>query len=758
MPIENEDQVDFNGNEMIDVRLQQLGADPSTAKEGQIWWRNDLNFARANDGARNRSLCWQDPEFIDFIPLDVVPAWKEGRVFYDNASHTLTVYDNVTSTALNVGTETRIRVRNKTGSTITNGTFVYVSGVTGQIPEISKAIATAQKARQVIGCMTHDILHNGFGWVTVIGSCSDINTTGFPEGSIIYLSGTVAGAWSLTPYAGNEIVLGCILYEHGVNGKLFCRPSDGNDYLQIATANKLKLFRGFVDTNRGITYDHINRTWTLTGTGTTEISWDGVISTISLPWTSPAHAATTNVIHYLYSSDGVNYVTSTTPWDYSYIQVANAYYDANSLYRFGMKETHGATQDPEDHRQNHQARGTYRVSGGTLTAGSYQKEPASPANADNRPLFDSTTISDEDKQTTNAASLAESYTRFFADSSGAVSWFLADSNMVAIGSTYPLWDNAGSPTELANNRFMWIYRIEMPVTDDAQSQQFRTFLVPGSEFFMSKAGALTGAIKYRIGNLSTISAEFVCVRRILIGTSAAYSTTGKFRIVEDELVEGSRASSVIASVGGITGTITAGFIPVAAGPSSLIDSTISYDGTTVDINASLEAKLSNSGSRRLSVSSSDVQIRPLNTVRATFDDTKATFASPIGATSISGGANKTSVASGSTNNEINSFAEFQEFRFSANVTYSVKSLKTPLFDGAMITASFTAATARTASAILEFVFGGTPSTGYSKLLWGKDFSSAGSWTITGADTYPRSATFRYSLADDAWILISVGGA
>jgi hypothetical protein len=550
----------FMGSTAIEALIEQLSyarepvatyaALPSDDPEGSFRCVLDENsFYYFTNGV------WRSKDSLtiaDFIPQDLAPAWKEGRVFYDANTHTLNVYDDVTGTTLNVGTETRIRVRNRTGATSTNGTFVYVSGVTGQIPEITKAIASAQKANEVIGCMTHDIADNGFGWVTVIGSCGDLNTSGFPDGSKIYLSGTSAGDWSLTPYAENSICLGVVLYEHGTQGKILCRPSDANNYFKIYTASKLKLFNGFVDSNRGVTYDHINRTWTLTGTGTTEICWNGEIKNITLPWTSPAHAATVDTFHFLYSSDGTNYVTSVLPWEYWYIQVAGAFYDTNPLYRFGVKETHGATQSHEDHRQNHQARGTYRVSGGTLTAGSYLLEPASPTNAGNRPLFDATAISDEDLQVTNAASTTESYTRFWASADGSKNWALTSTDIVGIGTTYPLWDNEGTQTELSTNKFLWVYRIEIPATDDAQSQQFRTVMISGSEVFSTKAEALLGSIKYRIGNLLAIAPEFVCVHKILIETSASYSTTGKFRIVAEEPVEGTRISSVQASSGAVT--------------------------------------------------------------------------------------------------------------------------------------------------------------------------------------------------------------
>lgn len=75
MPIENEDQVDMNQNELLNARLQQLGVDPSSLVEGLIWNRNDLHRIRFFDGSAVQSVAW----LSDIVGM--VKTGFEGEVF-----------------------------------------------------------------------------------------------------------------------------------------------------------------------------------------------------------------------------------------------------------------------------------------------------------------------------------------------------------------------------------------------------------------------------------------------------------------------------------------------------------------------------------------------------------------------------------------------------------------------------------------------------------------------------------------------------
>jgi hypothetical protein len=122
------------------------------------------------------------------------------------------------------------QVRNTTGATLTKGTVVYITGATGQISTVSKALANADAtSAQTLGMMTDDLPNNSNGNVTIIGLISNIDTSSYTDGAQLYLSPTVAGAVTTTkPYAPNHLVyVGIVEYAHPVNGKIFVKVQNG---------------------------------------------------------------------------------------------------------------------------------------------------------------------------------------------------------------------------------------------------------------------------------------------------------------------------------------------------------------------------------------------------------------------------------------------------------------------------------------------------------------------------------------------------
>ena len=128
------------------------------------------------------------------------------------------------------------QVRNATGATVTKGTVVYISGATGQIPTISKALATSDAtSAQTLGMMTADLANNSNGYVTIIGLISNIDTSAYTDGAQLYLSGTTAGAVTATkPYAPIHLVYVAIVeYAHPTQGKLFVKVQNGYELDEI---------------------------------------------------------------------------------------------------------------------------------------------------------------------------------------------------------------------------------------------------------------------------------------------------------------------------------------------------------------------------------------------------------------------------------------------------------------------------------------------------------------------------------------------
>lgn len=202
-------------------------------KNGQAPARNDTNLNNQENGIfevteetilqAQQILDLATPINIDYVPQVAPPAYLEGRVFYDDNSHTLSLYNDISDMTLNLGLETIARCFNNTGVTIPNGTPVYVTGTVGGVPTVAPAIATSFATAIAGGVTTHDIEDQTEGFTTIVGTVSDVDLTGFTAGERLYLSDTVAGGYvTLAPDIATYI--GTVMVS-GIAGKLLVKTT-----------------------------------------------------------------------------------------------------------------------------------------------------------------------------------------------------------------------------------------------------------------------------------------------------------------------------------------------------------------------------------------------------------------------------------------------------------------------------------------------------------------------------------------------------
>jgi hypothetical protein len=172
------------------------------------------------------------------------------------------------------------QIRNTTGSTLTKGTAVYISGATGQIPTVSKALATSDAtSAQTLGLITSDLPNNTNGYVTVIGLVTNINTSAYTDGQQLYLSGTTAGTLTATkPYAPTHLVYVAVVeHAHSTQGKLFVKVQNGYELDEIHNVSAQSPVNG-----QTIIYNETTSLWekaTLTaGTGVSVSNGAGSIT------------------------------------------------------------------------------------------------------------------------------------------------------------------------------------------------------------------------------------------------------------------------------------------------------------------------------------------------------------------------------------------------------------------------------------------------------------------------------------------------
>jgi len=145
---------------------------------------------------------------------------------YVRGDGTLATFPSIISQAQNLVTE----VYNKTGATLTKGTVVYINGGQGNLPTITKALASGDStSAQTYGIVQNDITNNNNGYVVVAGRLSDIDTQAFTEGTQLYLSSTTAGAYTSTKqYAPNHLVyVGIIVRSHPTQGIIEVKIQNG---------------------------------------------------------------------------------------------------------------------------------------------------------------------------------------------------------------------------------------------------------------------------------------------------------------------------------------------------------------------------------------------------------------------------------------------------------------------------------------------------------------------------------------------------
>lgn len=144
---------------------------------------------------------------IELTPLSVEPAHAEGLLYYDENKMNAVILNDQTAVKMDIGREYWIRCHNDTGASIPNGSLVYFTGAFDGMPTIDLAVASALLSSVVVGMTTQTIADGENGEVTVGGQVGDVDTNGYPIGTILFLSETTPGAVTDTMPEVPNIVL-----------------------------------------------------------------------------------------------------------------------------------------------------------------------------------------------------------------------------------------------------------------------------------------------------------------------------------------------------------------------------------------------------------------------------------------------------------------------------------------------------------------------------------------------------------------------
>ena len=150
-----------------------------------------------------------------------------------------------------IGQQLHQRVSNVTGSTLSKGTAVYLSGSQGNRITVAKALATSDPtSANTFGIVAESIADNASGYVITEGLITGINTSGLTEDSAVYLSPTVAGGLTSTkPQAPNHgVYIGVCVKTNAGSGELFVKIKNGleldelHDVLITSPASNASLY------------------------------------------------------------------------------------------------------------------------------------------------------------------------------------------------------------------------------------------------------------------------------------------------------------------------------------------------------------------------------------------------------------------------------------------------------------------------------------------------------------------------------------
>lgn len=143
---------------------------------------------------------------------DTILSNNAGEMNFDSVKSTMNIRNIFSGSSLQVGQEMYIFCVNNNGVTLEEGDVVQIDGYDSTLDafQIVKSKADTIENAEVLGVVTTQMLIGAVGLVTSIGRVNDLDTTGFSEGDIIYLSPTVAGTFTATKPSAIPIQVGCI--------------------------------------------------------------------------------------------------------------------------------------------------------------------------------------------------------------------------------------------------------------------------------------------------------------------------------------------------------------------------------------------------------------------------------------------------------------------------------------------------------------------------------------------------------------------
>jgi hypothetical protein len=267
-------------------KIVNLAADPATGTAGEIYYNTlsnsfkyyngtswtELSSAGGGDGLENveedtsptlggnLDAASFDITNIDNLGFDTTPdnAAGVGELVWDDGEGTLALGLKGGSINLQIGQENIALCYNGTGSTITKGSVVYISGAQGQRPSITLSDADTEAASsKTFGVVAENILNSAEGFVCTFGIVTGIDTSSFTAGQALWLSSTAGQLTNVKPtQPAHAVFIGYCLSVNESSGRIFVNPQNGYELQELHNV----LINGIAD-NHILSYDYLTSLW-----------------------------------------------------------------------------------------------------------------------------------------------------------------------------------------------------------------------------------------------------------------------------------------------------------------------------------------------------------------------------------------------------------------------------------------------------------------------------------------------------------------
>jgi hypothetical protein len=168
----------------------------------------------------------------DYVQFDTTAAESSavGKLFWDDGDGVLSNGLKGGNVTLQIGTQEFARVYNDSGTTLTKGQVVYISGAQGNRVAVKLARANVEATSfGTIGLVAETMTSGAEGFIIVSGALYKLDTLGLTAGATVYVSPTTAGALTTTkPQAPDQlVVVGWVERVNATVGSIYVKVDNG---------------------------------------------------------------------------------------------------------------------------------------------------------------------------------------------------------------------------------------------------------------------------------------------------------------------------------------------------------------------------------------------------------------------------------------------------------------------------------------------------------------------------------------------------